>query len=127
MSYHARHMYEEAAARLAEADVLASSLATASDSQALLRILAFEVLLKCALVLCGQEPKKSHVYSKLWRGLPSYAQKEILATAQARMPGHTDLSRLDYLLGWYQFIFEKARYHFELYEDYSTRAARETA
>ena len=26
---------------------------------------------------------------------------------------------LDELLGWYQFIFEKARYHYELYEGYT--------
>lgn len=125
MSDHACRMYEEAVARLADADVLASSLGTSSDSQALLRILAFEVLLKCALVLSGREPKRTHVYTKLWRELPGHARKEILAVAEARMPGQTDFSRLDHLLGWYQFSFERARYHFELYEGYSIEEQQE--
>jgi hypothetical protein len=118
-------MYNEAMTRLNDADILSRSLETHSDSQSLLRILGFEVLLKCALILCGQIPKKSHLYAKLWRGLPGYAQKEILAVARNRMPGHAGLSDADKLFGWYQFIFERARYHFELYEDYSLEEQRE--
>jgi hypothetical protein len=118
-------MYNEAMARLSDADLLSRSLKTQSDSESLLRILGFEVLLKCALVLCGQTPKKSHVYAKLWQGLPGHAQKEILAVAENRMPGHADLSSLDSLFGWYQFIFERARYHFELYEGYSLEEQQE--
>ncbi|OHE60086.1 MAG: hypothetical protein A2X71_03705 [Thiobacillus sp. GWE1_62_9] len=118
-------MYNEAMTRLDDADLLSRSLETQSDSQSLLRILGFEVLLKCALVLCGQTPKKNHVYAKLWRGLPGYAQKEILAAAQNRMPGHADLTNLDRLFGWYQFVFERARYHFELYEKYSLEEQHE--
>ena len=35
------------------------------------------------------------------------------------MPGHADLSELDHLLDSYQFIFTRARYHYELYRGYS--------
>lgn len=35
------------------------------------------------------------------------------------MPGHADLTQLEKLLGWYQFVFEKARYHYEFYENYT--------
>ena len=57
--------------------------------------------------------------------LPGYVQSEILAVAVQNMPGHIDLSRLEELLRWYQFIFEKARYHYELYEDYTFAEQRE--
>lgn len=112
-------MFNEAQERLHDADILAQSLDAQSDSQAIIRILAFEVLLKCALLICGQKAKANHNYQKLWLGLPGRAQKEVLLVAAHCMPGHADLSRLEELLGWYQFIFEKARYHYELYEDYT--------
>jgi hypothetical protein len=41
------------------------------------------------------------------------------------MPAHADLSKLDSLLVWYQFVFERARYHYELYEGYSLEEQRE--
>ena len=112
-------MYHEANDRLHDADILATSLAAQSDSQAIIRILAFEVLLKCSLLLCNQEPKQNHNYKKLWLGLPGHARNEILSVAKARMPGHADLSDIDKLLVWFQFVFERARYHYELYENYS--------
>lgn len=45
MSDRIRRMYSEAQDRLHDADLLATSLDTRSDSQAIIRILAFEVLL----------------------------------------------------------------------------------
>lgn len=120
-------MYRDAIDRLNDADLLSQSFKTQSDSDALLRILAFEVLLKCAIHLTGQEPAHHHTYTRLWRALPTSAQKEVLDVASNRMPGHSDLSRLDELLKWYQFIFEKARYHYELYRHYSSDEYRELA
>ena len=125
MSDHIRRMFYEAQERLHDADILAESLDTQSDSQAIIRILAFEILLKCALLVCSQKAKSNHNYAKLWLGLPGYAQSEILAVAAQNMPSHVDLSHLEELLGWYQFIFEKARYHYELYEDYTLAEQRE--
>jgi hypothetical protein len=119
MSDRIRRMYREAQDRLHDADLLASSLGTRSDSLAIIRILAFEVLLKSALLVSNQEPKPSHNYKKLWLGLPGYARQEILAVASERMPGHADLSQVEKLLHWYQFVFERARYHYELYDSYT--------
>lgn len=112
-------MYSEAQNRLHDAELLGSSLGIRSDSQAIIRILAFEVLLKSALLITNQEPKSTHNYKNLWRALPGHARKEILAVASQQMPGHADLSNIDKLLLGYQFIFERARYHYELYDDYS--------
>jgi hypothetical protein len=120
-----RRMFAEANARLHDADILAQSLRARSDSYALLRILAFEVLLKCALVVAGQKPKATHNYRNLWRQLPGKARKAILAVAMARMPGHADLSNVEELLRWYQFIFEDVRYHYELYEGYTLKEQAE--
>jgi hypothetical protein len=119
MNDRVRRMYNEARDRLHDADILSRSLATVSDSQAIIRILAFEVLLKCALLVAGQQPKNTHNYKSLCTDLPPDAQREVLAVAAARMPGHADLSDVEKLLIWYRFIFEKARYHYELYEGYT--------
>lgn len=118
-------MYREAVARLNDADILSRSLRRESDSDALLRILGFEVLLKCALLLCGQQVKRHHEYTKHWLGLPGYARKEILVVANRRMPGHADLSDTEQLLRWYQYIFEKARYGYELYEGWTLQEQKE--
>jgi len=125
MSDHAYRMYIEANSRLHDADLLAQSLQAKSDSQAILRILAFEVLLKCALFQCNLTPKKNHKYRSLWLALPGSAQKEILSVAVHRMPGYTDFSNLEKLLNWYQFIFEKARYYYEFYASYTLDEQRE--
>ena len=115
----AARMFKEARGRIHDAALLSQSLSRATDSDAFLRILGFEILLKCALVVGGVKPARNHKYVQLWRELPSDAQASILAGARARMPGHADLSDLDNLLNWYQFVFEKARYHYELYKGYS--------
>lgn len=119
MTDRIRRMYHEANDRLHDADLLASALDSRSDSRAIIRILAFEILLKCALLIANQEPKQSHNYKSLWLGLPGYAREEILALASARLPGQADLTDIEKFLFWYQFIFERARYHYELYDNYS--------
>lgn len=114
-----RRMYYEAQDRLHDADLLASSLNTRSDSQAIIRILAFEVLLKSALLVANREPKQTHNYRNLWLRLPDNARNEILDVASERMPCLADLSEVEKLLVWFQFIFERGRYHYELYDGYS--------
>jgi hypothetical protein len=125
MTDHIKRIFNEAQARLHDADILGGSLSTMSDSQAIIRILAFELLLKCALLISGKEPKRNHNYKKHWLELPDDVRNEVLVVATNRMLGHTDLSDIEKLLNWYQFIFEKARYHYELYENYSLEEQRE--
>lgn len=125
MSDDAKRMFYEALERLNDAEILARSTQTLSDSSALLRILGFEILLKCAIRLSSQTPQQHHNYAKLWLALPGYASKEILGVAKDRMPGHTDFSDLKKLLNWYQYIFERARYHYELYEGYTFKEQKE--
>lgn len=125
MNHDAKRMFDEALARINDANILARSTNAVSDSSALLRILGFEILLKCAIRLSGQSPKQSHVYAKLWLALPGKAQNEILSTAKERSPDHTDFSDLEKLLVHFQFVFEKARYHYELYEGWTPEEMEE--
>lgn len=105
-------MCNEAKGRLHDADILATSLDARSDSGAILRVLAFEVLLKAALLAAlGQPPRNVHKYADLWKQLPAQVRAEVLAFAGSRMPGHTDFSDVEKLLKWFQFVFVNARYH----------------
>jgi hypothetical protein len=125
MNDHTRRMLTEARGRIHDAELLSRNTLRKSDADAQLRILGFEILLKCALMVSGSRPSRHHKYGELWQQLPLSAQATILAAARGRMPGHADLSDLDTLLTWYQFIFERARYHYELYEGYSLQDQRE--
>lgn len=124
MQDHVQRMLNEARGRIADADLLGELPARHSDSDAFLRILGFEILLKCALFVSGCKPRRSHKYTELWSQLPSDAKSKIVTAAISRMPGHTDFSNLDRLLYWYQFVFERARYHYELYHNYSLEEQR---
>jgi hypothetical protein len=120
-------MLKEAQARRNDADILARSLSSQSDSQAFLRVLAFEILLKAALLASGANRASGHKYQELWSQLPADVERKIMAVALDRMPGHADLSNVAKLLVWYQFIFEKARYSYELYDAYTDDEVRELA
>lgn len=118
-------MLNDTQARRHDADILGASLATQSDSQAFLRVLAFEVLLKAAVLASRQSRAGGHDYKRLWSVLPGSAQSQILAVARARMPGHADLLDLQNLLYWFQFVFEEARYGYELQDGLTPEEVRE--
>ena len=123
---YAQRIYAEALRRLNDADFLAEQfINTQSDSDSILRILGFEILLKCAIFLTGQSPKPIHNYVKLWKALPGKVQQEIEKAAKDRMPGHTDLSDINKLLKSYQTVFEKGRYFYEFYKDYTLEEQKE--
>lgn len=118
-------MYSHAMMRIKDADVLAESMRSNSDSDSILRVLGFEILLKCAIHLSGQKPSNSHNYVKLWAALPGRVRKEVLVVAESRMPGHADLSDLDFLLNWYRLVFENSRYFYEEYKGYTLEEQKE--
>ena len=118
-------MLNEARGRIHDAQLLSQSFSRATDSDAFLRILGFEILLKSALVCQGAKPARNHRYVQLWAQLPHDVRTKILSAALSRMPGHADLSDIDKLLTWYEFIFVKGRYHYELCEGYTEDEMRE--
>lgn len=126
MTDHASRMYSQAKARIHDADILAQALDSQSDSGSIIRILGFEVLLKCAALLSlGEIPRVGHSYFELWEKLPAEASSEIMVVALAHMPGHADLSQMKTLLDAYAFVFKKARYYYELYEGCTKEEVRE--
>lgn len=126
MTDHASRMYSEAKARIYDADILTQALDTQSDSGSIIRILGFEVLLKCAALLAlGEIPRVGHSYFALWEKLPAEASSEIMLVALACMPGHADLSQMKKLLDGYELVFKKARYYYELYEGCTNEEVRE--
>lgn len=118
-------MVREAKARLHDSEILASSFNAHSDSAAILNVLAFEVLLKAAVLASIGVRAGSHDYGALWSKLPGPIQDQVMSAARGRMPGHTDFSNLENLLSSYQFLFVKARYHYELYENLTLEEQRE--
>lgn len=125
MNDHVARMLSDAKDRLNDADILAQSLHTASDSTSLLRILALEVLLKAAQLAAMGRYKRSHNYSALWQALPPTAKASVLDVANQRYPDHADLSNLDVLLQDWEYAFTKGRYYFELYENYTLEQQRQ--
>ncbi len=111
----ARRMRREAEKWLNDAQILAGSLRAQSDEAALLNILGFEVLLKCALVLSDKPARRHHRYGEHWDSLPIDAQQEIIRVARARSPGLADLFDLVALFCDWRSFFNEGRYHYALY------------
>ena len=117
---HARRLYANALMRLDDSDIISrcADRRADSDSDALLRILALEVLLKCAVLLTGEAPAPDHDYISHWNQLPNGVQGEILSAARQRMPGdpRVDLSDLGRLLKAFSWLFTQGRYYPDLYK-----------
>jgi hypothetical protein len=104
---------------------LSRSLDQQSDSAALLKILGFEIMLKCSLLASNHKPKKTHDYRKLWLALPDDTRMKIIGSAKSRMYDIKDFSNIDDLLRNFQYVFEKARYYYEFYEGYTLKEQHE--
>lgn len=116
---HIKRMYIEADKLIYDSGILSRNIDQQSDAASFIKILGFEILLKCALVINKQNPKRNHKYYKLWLGLPGKVQSEILQYADSRMADTNVSSNLEVFLNNFQFIFEKVRYFYEFYEGYT--------
>src|SRR5436309_16080920 len=103
-------MAAAASGRLADADVLEQSLRATSDSGYLLRLLAFEILLKAVVRINGVAPRKSHSYSSLFHLLPETVRERVVARAIHRMTTSADYSSLPVLLDTLSSNFTILRY-----------------
>ena len=119
MSDHVSRMLSEARNRLHDADILATSLRAASDSAALLRILALEVLLKAAVHSANSTYKRNHNYAALWEALAPEVTAAVLRASDQADPGRLSVEAIPSLLKNWEFVFKKARYYYEFYENYS--------
>lgn len=81
--------------------------------------------MKAAVIATGTGRATGHKYDGLWNKLPANVQAFIIDIATSHMPGHADLSDVGRLFYWYQFIFERARYGYELYDAYTPEEMRQ--
>jgi HEPN domain len=109
-------MVDHAMRLLADAEILQQSPRVASDGGYLLRLLAFETLLKALLRAYGVDPPKNHSYLELFRLLPEPVQERVLAGAVTRMSGSADYSNVPELLDTFATNFVALRYPYEAYE-----------
>ena len=106
----------EAAKRLADGEILSSTVAGASsDSAYLLELLAFELLLKATLQVNAIKPVPSHSYSKLFTSLPCEVQERVRDVARSRVGPEVDFSGLHGLLDTWGRNFVNLRYPYEKY------------
>jgi HEPN domain-containing protein len=124
MNDHVARMLLEAKGRLHDASLLARTV-THGNSDALLRVLALEILLKASHVVEAQRYPRIHDYSCLWRRLSDNARSAILAGAEQRDPGCLVGKDLDQILRDWEFVFTRSRYYFERYEGYTLQEQHE--
>ena len=117
-----RRMKAAAIRRLADAEKLESSATPDSDSGYLLRLLAFEILLKALLRITGAPPIKNHSYGDLFESLPSATRARVVAVAVDRMTTGADYSSVTDLLNTFGANFNILRYPYEAYERVSNDA-----
>lgn len=112
-------MFQEAENRLNDAAILSQTRARKSDSNYLLSLLAFELLLKCLLHTHGFENIGTHKYKELFEKLPGDIQNKLIETAKTRMNIAADYSNFDNLLETWSANFINLRYPYEKYEGMS--------
>lgn len=115
-SSHINRMRAHAEGYLADAELLAQQASAVSDGAYLLKLIAFEVLLKAALLKNGTAPARHHKYTPLFDQLPSAARERILAAAASRFGSHTDFRCPPRLLDTWSANFVRLRYAYETYE-----------
>lgn len=117
-----KRMVDVANLRLADADELGRNALRESDSDYLLKLLAFEILLKAVVRINNGSPGWGHAYRKLFQSLPPEVRQRITAAAAERMSTSADYSRMEELLDTLSENFVAMRYPYEAYESVSAEA-----
>ncbi len=112
-------MLKEARGRIADGDLLSGSLSKQSDADYLLRLLAFEILLKAVHLMHVGKPKRSHSYCELFDALPDGVRSSLVNAAGERMSTSADYSDIPELLRTFSDNFIRLRYPYEDYENLS--------
>lgn len=120
-----QRMVDVANLRLADADDLGRKALRESDSDYLLRLLAFEILLKALVRINNGSPGRGHAYKKLFQLLPHGVAQRVTAGAAERMSTSADYSRMTELLDTLSDNFVALRYPYEAYESVSAEALKD--
>lgn len=113
MTYDSRNlvakMVSDAEERLCDARILSTSLSVKSNSAYLLKILAFEVLLKAAHVVSNGNYPENHDYINIWQGIDAAGRSKILEVAR-QTDHHAKLNDISQLMSNFKRLFQDARY-----------------
>ena len=116
---HVERIVRDAERRLADANLLAEHPRKSSDADYLLKLLAFELLLKALNSAHRGRVEKHHGYVGLFSQLPDEVQQRVKAGAAERMTIYADYSNFDELLRVFSKNFVALRYPYECYEGLS--------
>lgn len=109
-------MHREAVNRLSDASILSTDISRASDSNYLLELLAFEILLKAVSLIHTQRFDGNHNYQQLFESLPLQVRDQIKTRAANWSQKTFEKPSLQKLLNVYKNNFVRLRYPFEAYE-----------
>jgi len=109
-------MWLEANAFLHDSELLSNSLDRLSDANYLLRLLSFELFIKCLSNVLGIQVGKRHNYKDIFSNFPREFRDEILTNAKQNYAGHVDYTDIDSLLETFEEQFIALRYPYEYYE-----------
>ncbi len=109
-------MHREAVNRLHDAGILSKNLFRASDSNYLLELLAFELLLKAVALIHTHRFDENHNYQQLFESLPPSVRDHLRARATHWSQKEFDKPKLQKLLNLYRNNFVRLRYPFEAYK-----------
>jgi hypothetical protein len=110
-------MYKEALGRLHDARILSKNITRCTDSNYLLELLAFELLLKTvSLIHCGRF-NENHNYQQMFESLPKKVRDKLMARTTHWSEQSFNTKDLQKLLVLYRNNFIKLRYPFEAYKN----------
>ena len=110
-------MHGEAMSRLHDAGILSKNITRASDSNYLLDLLAFELLLKATALMHTGRYDESHNYQQLFESLPFGVRDQLMASATCWSQKPLNKSGLQKLLVLFRNNFVRLRYPFEAYKN----------
>ena len=109
-------MHKEAMSRFHDAGILSKNITRASDSNYLLELLAFELLLKALVLIHTGRFAENHNYQQLFESLPSSVRDHLMASATRWSQKTLSKPELQKLLVLYRNNFVRLRYPFEAYK-----------
>ena len=112
-------MYEEAVGRLNDAEILSKNIHRETDSNYLLELLAFEILLKCYAYINIGHHNFRHYYDELYKALPDDKKSTLINLAKERMSTSANYSNIESLFKNLGNHFIVLRYPYEKYEGMS--------
>lgn len=98
-----------------------------SHGSYLLRLTAFEILLKALILANNASPMKHHNYEHHFRELPCALQERVLEAARCRFGPHADFSNPVGLLRTWTHNFSHLRYSYEAYDGMSEKEVQALA